>query len=297
MKHIFIDVHPDYQPNVNWKLLKDAGVVGVIAKSGAGTKNYPKFYDYIKKAADAGLIVGAYHWLDPIYGAEAQANTLAIVDGYPEVSFTVNDYEQWWSNWAKWYEGIRGNIPMSEVPKFDPYKLGAYLGLFNAAAKKVLKKPHFTYTAKWFLDSYTRNAAAFINDFKLWTANYPYAPGRITLTWEKFLHEYLPAATAKPIVPTGSTLDNIAMWQFTGDKFMLPGVYSDLAGIKPSPLDVNFYFGDLSDFGKKTEPIVECPIDDRLSDIENKVSLLKNSLSDVRTKLEKMSSDLDKLIV
>jgi len=300
MKHIFIDVHPSYQPKVNWKLLKEKGVTGIIAKSGAGLQNYSYFHDYVKAAKDNGFFVGAYHWLDPIYNASAQAITMAKTEALPEVDFTANDFEQWWSNWALWYDAVNKKIPWSSVPRFDPYKLGTYLGLFNDEAKKILVKPHVTYTSNWFIQGYTKNVSASINDFKLWTASYPYPKGYVTLTWEEFLSKHLPAETAKPIVPQGSTLDNILIWQFTGDRFILPGVFGDVAGNRPSALDVNFFLGDLDDFlGKKTvEPKVDCdcPIGDRLSDIENKVSLIKNSLSDVREMLKRTESDLDKLV-
>jgi len=300
MKELFIDVHPSYQPKVDWKLLKSKGVVGAIVKSGAGLKNYAFFHDYVKAAKDNGFIVGAYHWTDPIYNAAAQAHVMAQTEALPEVDFTADDFEQWWNNWAKWYDGIAGRIPMSEVPKFDPYKLGAYLGLFNDEAKKILVKPHVTYTSNWFISGYTKNASASINDFKLWSASYPYPRGYITLTWEEFLSKHLPAEGIKPVVPKGSTLENILFWQFTGDRFILPGVWSDVAGTRPSALDVNFCLGDLDDFlGKKVEmpkDDCDCPINDRLADIENKVSLIKNSISDVRELLRKTESDLDTLI-
>jgi len=296
---IFIDVHPNYQPAVDWKLLVEKGVTGVIIKSGQGLVNYPNISAYATPAKQAGLIVGFYHWVDPIYSAADQMKKFAQQLELPCVDFGMLDYEQWWSDWNKWTLAMQGKLDLSQVPRFDKKKHAPYLNLLQIASAQYLKKPYLLYTANWFITGYTSDAVPFLNKFKTNFASYPYPNGRISLSWEDFLKNHLPT-TSFPLVPAGVDKKNVLMWQFSGDRFCLPGIYSDLAKTKVSPVDLNFILGDLNDFlgrsEEKPDCDTDCHISDRLSDVENRIGEIRNSLSVAIGQIAHINDELEKLL-
>jgi hypothetical protein len=98
-------------------------------------------------------------------------------------------------------------------------------------------------------------------------AHYPYNSSTIRTTWQDFKTNYKPSINS-PALPTGST--KWKFWQFTGDKFILPGC--------ESLLDINYFNGELADLKKfvgnetTTPPINTTPtsltIEERLAKLE-----------------------------
>lgn len=67
----FIDVS-DWQPTVNWRAVRLAGVFGVIVKAGEGVRPDPTFTEHVAGARAAGLQVQAYWFVRPD-GCNAEA--------------------------------------------------------------------------------------------------------------------------------------------------------------------------------------------------------------------------------
>jgi GH25 family lysozyme M1 (1,4-beta-N-acetylmuramidase) len=255
-----------YQQKVDWPALKAAGVEFAFIKATSGLGKDSMFPDHAAGADKAGLIVGCYHWCDPIMDdARQAANVLETIKDYP-VSMIALDVEQWWGDWGLWYQSIQGKISGASVPKLSPQRISD--NGHNVAryieAKDPLKRPIIIYTAKWFMDSYSPQIAQWVTKYKLWAAQYPYAAGAVKVAWNEFKAKFLPQT--KPILPKGLT--EWSFWQFTGDKFQLPGVYGDKGGLRTSAVDVNWFNGDLAALydlvGKTDEP----PIPVELTDTE-----------------------------
>lgn len=72
----FVDVS-DWQPNVNWRFVKDAGVFGVVVKAGEGTAQDPTFAEHVAGAKRAGLLVQAYWFVRPVSPCRAEGEAIA----------------------------------------------------------------------------------------------------------------------------------------------------------------------------------------------------------------------------
>ena len=245
-----------YQQKVDWPALKESGVEFAIIKCTSGLGKDTMFLEHIKGASDAGMITGCYHWCDPIQDDVRQAaNVLAVIKDQP-VDMIALDVEQWWSDWNAWYQSITKKISNADVPRMNAQRISDN-GLNVAryiSEHDPLKRPILIYTAKWFTDSYSPQITSWVPNYHLWTAQYPYAAGGIKLAWSEFKTKYWPMAKS-PILPRGLTEWKI--WQFSGDKFQLPGIYGDKGGTRLSSCDINQFNGDLADlfaFVGKTPP-------------------------------------------
>ena len=256
-----------WDTKINWGTLKSSGVEFVFIKATQG--NYlvdPMLNQYCSDANKAGLIVGLYHWCDPIISASRQADYfLKAISGltYNMVSL---DVEQYWADWAEW---SKHNI----TKVFSSNQISENGRQVVAAVKTAIKTPAMIYTSSWFINEYAPTAVNWLKDNPLWLAEYPYKTGRLSATWESFKTDNKPKISA-PSLPKGIT--QWTFWQFTGDKFVLPGA--------TSALDVNYYNGNLDDLKKmlgiKTEtdtrpapPTTE----ERVTSLEGRVTKLENA--------------------
>lgn len=75
-----IDVS-EWQENIDWQAVKDAGYQFVIVRTSFGTngKVDASFYDHVEGAKDAGLEVGAYHYSHATNVSEALAEAQTFV--------------------------------------------------------------------------------------------------------------------------------------------------------------------------------------------------------------------------
>jgi len=56
-----------WQPKVDWKVLYEGGVRFAIIKLSQGNYSYDRFTrEHVRGAMEAGLLVGLYHWHDPL---------------------------------------------------------------------------------------------------------------------------------------------------------------------------------------------------------------------------------------
>jgi GH25 family lysozyme M1 (1,4-beta-N-acetylmuramidase) len=255
--------------NVNWGTLKSNGVEFVFIKATQG--NYltdPMLNKHCADANKAGLIVGLYHWCDPIVKASSQAAYfLNAVSGltYNMVSM---DVEQQWADWAEWSKHKITKVLSSNQISENGRQIAE-------TVKAAVKTPVVVYTSSFFINEYARTASTWLKNYPLWLAHYPYKSGRVTTTWESFKNENKPKTSA-PSLPVGTT--QWTFWQFSGDKFVLPGA--------DSALDVNYYNGTLVDLKKMlgikdnpdTRPEPTKPtVEDRLTSLETRVTKIEQT--------------------
>ncbi|MBN1668695.1 MAG: SH3 domain-containing protein [Anaerolineales bacterium] len=243
-----------YQIEVDFQLLKSKGVAGVIAKSSSGSQSSDhKFVQHVTRAAQAGMIVGAYHWCDPIYDSIRQAeNFLRVIENHP-VQLVAIDVEQHWRSWDEWYRVQRGEIP-SLTQIFTPSQVSEAAHRTAEFVKQRLDMPVLIYTRKFFIKDHARPMVDWIHAYPLWLAEYHIYPDQqISVSWETFKQHFLPPENDGPALP--DNCDTWHIWQFTADRISLPGVSGD------SELDVNFFNGSLADLQQFigaaiTQPVV-----------------------------------------
>lgn len=200
---------------------------------------------HIQGAVDAGVVVGVYHWNDPISDDKSQATYASQAIANLPVRFVAIDVEQYWKDWAEWQQWIRGKIP--KITKvFSPRRISDCAKSVASKVKTNTGLPVVIYTRKTFIFDHAKPMLNWIPNFPLWLAAYHSYPAQpMTLSREDFKSQHLPSAHG-PQLPAGN--DRWFFWQFTGDRYILPGVEGNPG--KPGPLDVNFFNGTLDDLNK-----------------------------------------------
>ncbi len=216
------DLHP------GWQQLKAGGIEFAILKASQGRSTRDlRFEQHLQGASAAGLICAAYHWCDPLHDDQPQAeNFLTAIAGKP-LAFAAVDVEQYWQDWTEWQN--------KRVTRLIPGSRISQKALSTAAEIKARSGlPVLIYTRASFVREYAPQMLAWLPQWDLWLAHYPYGSGRVTCSWEQ-LRGHFPRING-PSLPAGCR--QWRFWQFSADKFMLPGAHS--------PLDLNFFNGDLS---------------------------------------------------
>jgi hypothetical protein len=246
--------------------LIDGGVTDVILKAGSGLGVDPRFKKNGEEVAKFSkyLRLHAYWWDDPIVSGNAQAEFAAQTlktTGLPVLSLW-GDMEQWWSDWSKWTAARAGKIPWNKVPVFKPWSLDAHCKSFAEALTKVWPVTGI-YTGRGFITTYAPAMKNWLGKYKIWFAAYGKQPGIATkMTWQEFRENWLP--NYDPIYKdTGIVKENIAGYQFTGDRCLLPGGYQDILGLRRKTMDVSVFqrsfmeqLGEVGTIGTNEEPVV-----------------------------------------
>lgn len=247
-----------YQDKVDWPTLKHGGVSFAFARSSIGTRKDEKFAEHVQGAYDVDIPMLAYHVLDPAYYADAlQALTkLQALDNW----LPPDKDEQ--------FQAMAGALRNKKIYgiAIDYELFKDYNGntiteswLMEIAKQYILRvKRHYSqypiqlYTAKWFVDGYCKSIenVGLRQDGKhmtdLWVAHYPYSAGVVNLnSWADVKSIYPPndmnIAGRVTQNPPFLGFDFWKFWQFSGDKFTLPGVLG--GGGARSAVDLNFYNG------------------------------------------------------
>ena len=235
-----------YQNHIDFGLLKSKGVEFAIIKSTSGDYRVDrKLKQHVQGAFDAGMVVGVYHWNDPRNNDENQANFIHEAIANLPVGFIAIDVEQYWKDWSEWLQWIKGNIP--KITKvFSPNRISNSAENVASKVKDLTGLPTVIYTRRTFIFDHAKPMLNWIPDYPLWLAAYhSYPPQPVTLSWEVFMSNHLPSSFG-PKLPAGN--DRWYFWQFTGDRYILPGVEGNPG--QPGPLDVNFFNGTVEDFHK-----------------------------------------------
>jgi lysozyme len=222
-----------WQPVVDWPTLAKGGVGFAIAKASQGTTTKdPLLRSHFFKAKEVDLLVGAYHWCDPTMKPDDQVeNFFEAMDGMA-FDFLALDVEQYWQSWQEWLEG--------KITRFVKPDTISSVALSMAREIRTRSSiPLLLYTRKSFILDYARPMLQWIADWPLWLAYYPYASGRKAVSWETLVQDCLPKVVG-PSLPEGCM--DWTFWQFSGDKFILPGA--------TTALDLDYFNGSLEDLRK-----------------------------------------------
>lgn len=207
-----------YQPSLDYRILASNGVAGIIAKISQGDYILdPKRDKHLKGAHSNLMLSGGYHWLDPMRPVKAQIDH--FISGYSGLPCTILalDVEQYWQEWSEWaLHNITKRIPSKQISQWT---LDSYEYLRSKVSNPIMIytrtsfiKDHAPHMLEW-LPSWTK-------ENMLWLAAYPYAYGTTYCTWEEFKTTYYPKIDG-PRLPLG--VSDPAMWQCSGDRFILPG--------------------------------------------------------------------------
>ncbi len=212
---------------VDWKPLKAAGVCFAVVKASGGVKGVdPLLRSHFNQAKDAGMVTGVFHWVDPTEPVRQQVDHfLATCDGL-DYDFAALDVEQQWQSWQEW--GVQKIVRI--VP---PERISAHARETAEMLRSSIRKQVVIYTRTSFVQDYARPMQTWLPGWPLWLAYYPYPRGRVTVSWEELFKKH-PPRIAGPRLPQGCK--DWRFWQFSGDRFVLPGVVS--------PLDLNYFNGD-----------------------------------------------------
>jgi lysozyme len=214
---------------LDWSKIKAGGAAFAILKASQGRSlRDPRFEQHLQGALGAGMIVGAYHWCDPNQHDKKQAaNFLDAIAG-KDISFAAVDVEQHWQDWLEWERRCVSKIVSPE--RISQCALGTAREIKAASGL-----PTLIYTRASFVREYAAPMLAWLPEWDLWLAHYPYGSARVSCGWEQ-LPACFPQAKS-PALPPGCS--DWRFWQFSADKFNLPGARS--------PLDLDFFNGNLED--------------------------------------------------
>ena len=187
-----------------------------------------------------GKKVAPYHWDDPLCSPTSQVDRmLQVIDPYlDQQEFLAVDSEQWWSDWVAWNEWRAGRIPKDAVPKLSANQISDSAQAVCEQLRTRTGKKIVEYTRAWFIKEYSPQMLVWLGAFNHWYAQWPYNGTVVYTTWENLLAYYLPGVD-NPTFPAGWVDPSWDIWQFTGDKFVLPGCTGaiDLNFVKRSFLD------------------------------------------------------------
>ena len=216
-----------WNTSINWDSLYSGGIRFAIVKLTQGTSSVTNLAEnHITNARRVGMVVAGYHWADPMMNDKAQIDFFASHMDRHNIKLGYVDVEQYWADWKEFYDG--------KITKFiDKTRISqcAYnimTGIRNLGLKSQ------TYSRWSFITDRADPMKLWIPPEESWYAHYPYKIGKINANWQDFL----PGGAWYPTLPAPYLPSNVKwrMWQFSGDKFILPGTGG-------SPIDLNFFSG------------------------------------------------------
>ncbi len=219
-----------WQRTVDWKTLRAAGVSFAIIKASQGVAISDALLQaHFEGARQAGMVTGVFHWVDPTLPPTAQVEHFLKTCQGLDFDFAALDVEQHWQSWQEW---ARNQI----VQRVAPERISSAAHEAAVALRAATDKQVVIYTRPSFVQEYALPMQAWLSEWPVWLAYYPYPTGRVWATWEKLVSHHLPRIPGPKLAPGCSTWQ---FWQFSGDKFVLPGAVS--------PLDLNFFNGSEAD--------------------------------------------------
>jgi len=207
-----------YQPEVDWAKVKNAGITFVVAKASQGGFADQLFATHWAGAKAAGLLRGAYCFLDPRADGAKQADAYlkALGDDFGELPPVLD----------------------VEAKTEKPTELAKFAEDWLAIVEKATGKTACIYTAAWYWNSTMLLRGKYpewATSRPLWVAGYPVGTGAPSL-------EDLEAGKYKPTQPKG--WDKWTLWQYS-EKGRVDGVN---ANGKPCNVDLNIYGATRAEF-------------------------------------------------
>ena len=149
------------------------------------------------------------------------------------------DVEQNWKSWTDWANNVK------PLPSFSKDYLFAHFKTVYGYLTKNTTLPIIVYTANWFVSSYmAKETWAYLESVYTWWADYTlFNTSKVNITWDK-LESLIPQTNIIPTLPKFYKTDRVLLWQYSGDKFLAPGVYANVEKTRLSQLDLNKWVND-----------------------------------------------------
>lgn len=200
-----------WQNPIDWKKAKAAGYEFVIAKASDGATYKDKmFANHIKAAKAAGMITGAYHWLqfnaDPLVQARNFADAIKAVGGVDLIALDVE-----WSNGLKTVGKVGSETAMKCLKEIE----------------RLLGRKPLVYTSAAFFIGYTNGSEW--GKYPLWIASYRTDLAVIPDCWNAFTFWQ---QTDKEKVP-GGPVKGLDGNRFNGDMVALQAFVSGGHAVPP----------------------------------------------------------------
>jgi GH25 family lysozyme M1 (1,4-beta-N-acetylmuramidase) len=135
-----------------------------------------------------------------------------------------------WSTYQEQLEWVITNWPnIDDLPfsvdievagDFSNQKLIKLAGNFLGAFEAHYKVKPIIYTGAWFWWNHMDPEPAWERGYDFWLAGYPFTKAPVTCTWEELKSKWIPSLIHWPALRGRQG----AIWQFSGDKFNLPGI-------------------------------------------------------------------------
>lgn len=225
------DWYVDKNQPPDYAFLAGEGVDFTIIKAVDGylqDKRFAGHYNAITKTEMP--VIGFYAWNYPWLDGKIQAQKMIEAGVGKKFDFYMVDVEQ----------GTRNGIRLAANQINDTARQTVEYLAANGG------KPLVIYSGKWFLEGFIGNNIfgiplyRWMLDYPLNLAEYPYPKGVVSCTWQALREKYLPEIYSKRESPRLiSGMKTWQFWQWSGDKFRLPGC--------PSLIDLNYYNGSLED--------------------------------------------------
>jgi lysozyme len=197
-----------YQTTVEWPALYTAGVKFAIVKTSQGQYLQDTMgTSHAQRAKAAGMVVGLYHFMDTSAAPLAQAQyAMGIFQKLP-YDFLALDVEE-----------------LANTNPTPQQITDCARGILDYWKVKT-SKPIIIYSRAEYLYNNAAPMLAWCLNYPLWLASYPFKDGRENVTWEE-LTATAQALTGGPAFPNGwpDKSRKWFMWQFSGDKFVTPGL-------------------------------------------------------------------------
>lgn len=213
-----------WNTDIDWDILYAGGVRFAIVKISQGRYiKDSRARSHTEAARKAGILVGGYHWDDPMQDDKLQANNAISVAKDLDIKFISVDVEQYWQYWSEFYANAVVNFIQPERIKTSAWNI--YYHIKQAELNSLI------YTRGTFVQAYSPQMFTWLRIFMNWYASYPYKKGRVNISWADIMNTTTWYPKGTPVLPQGVPY---CLWQFSGDKFILPGTGR-------SPIDLNFY--------------------------------------------------------
>jgi hypothetical protein len=158
-------------------------------------------------------------------------------------------------------------------------------------------KPFGIYTSNGYISSYAPDMANWAGGYDNWVAQWAVYPANTTtITWAQAKASYMPADTARP-KPFGT--GTCYLWQYTGDRLVLPGIYTTDGRHLPRTCDLNLFMGSKAAmrayFAYTPHDTVPIPPPPDTPPPPPPPPPDNSDLAQITTRMDKMQTTLDKI--
>lgn len=204
-------------------------VDGLIPRSTYGTWKDKKFKEHVKGAVDFGYKhIATFSWFRPMQNVKAQIDAVRQqLDGTP-INFVWADIEE------------SSRISYDTFPRYSPDQLNDLAWQFVSGLGTLGVKVGI-YTRSTWVNSYCPKMVNWMYRYPVWLASYPFQKGRVYMSWREMLDKWAPKVFSPYYVKTWDFPKNrTSVWQWSGDKFVLPGIYQSEQRTKLTPIDLDY---------------------------------------------------------